>query len=60
MPTEEKLDKSRMASKSNLSDKADSNHLQTAEILHTIQDSVLVNSLRRSLQQFYANRRKTR
>ena len=31
-----------------------------AEILDTIQDGVLVNSLRQSLQQFYANSRNPR
>ena len=34
--------------------------MPTAEILDTIQDGVLVNSLRQSLQQFYANSRNPR
>ena len=41
-------------------DKADRNHLPTAEILDTMQDGVLVNSLRQSLQQSFANSRNTR
>ena len=41
-------------------DKAYSNHLPTAEIPDTMQDDVLVNSLRQSLQQSFANSRNTR